>query len=81
MTNDPLAEFLAARRRNFERLESIGRRTNAWLSTLDLAHVDWATLAHFEGLNIERQTAISELQEAEQRFSQFLMSQIDQPTP
>jgi hypothetical protein len=81
MTNDPLSEFLAARRRNFQRLENIGHRTNGWLTHLDLQNVDWSTIAHFEGLNVERQQAIEELQEAEQRFAAFLMTRIEQPKP
>jgi len=36
---------------------------------------------HFEGLNIERQAAIAELQAADQRFTEFLMNHIDQPKP
>lgn len=77
MNNDPLAEFLLTRRHNFQRLEDIGRRTNAWLASLDLQTVDWSTIAHFEGLNVERQAAIEDLQGAEQRFAAFLMSRID----
>lgn len=79
MTNDPLAEFIASRRHGFQRLEEIGRRTNAWLRDLNLRNVDWATIAHFEGLNVERQEAITEIQEAERRFTDFLMSQVDHP--
>jgi hypothetical protein len=81
MTNDPLAEFLASRGRGFQRLEDVGRRTNAWLAALDLQSVDWSTIAHFEGLNVERQEAITELQAAEQRFAGFLMSYIEHPKP
>lgn len=79
MTSNPLEDFLSARRHGFQRLESVGRRTNAWLAALDLAKVDWSTIAHFEGLNVERQAAIQELQEAEQRFTQYLMTRVEHP--
>ena len=73
---DPIAPYLAARRRAFAKIQDIRQRTDDWLQSLDVNNLDLTAIMHIEGLNTERNAAVEELQEAEREMIAALTARI-----
>jgi hypothetical protein len=82
VSNEQLyAEYRAARQRAFRLLQEIRERTDAWLTAHEHAEPDWTAIAHFEGLGLERQRAVDELQASERRLIDALVAGISSQRP
>jgi hypothetical protein len=78
---NPFDKYRAARRTAFVQLQQLRERMDAWLEDNEKEPVSMSALALLEGLNSERDLAISSLQAAEQKLMQHLLRRLktDQP--
>ena len=80
-TEQLYAEYRAARQRAFRLLQELRVRTDEWLTAHEHSEPEWAAIAHFEGLGIERQQAIDDLQASERRLIDALVAGIHSKRP
>ena len=77
MNSDPTyARYVSARVHLYRQLDAIRVEVDAWLADIATRQPTMSDLARLEVFHAQRQRALTELQEAEERFLDHLVSQI-----
>lgn len=78
---NPFDVYRAARRNAFVRLQELRERMDVWLEDNEKEPVSMSALALLEGLNSERDLAISALKVAESRLLEHLLTRMRTEDP